>query len=82
MPNSLKFKPFELYNTQDKEIINIALENIKYQQKKFKFEDSGFKPRKKYSLSENFEIKSINIIKYKKYKKKGKYVIPCTIIGA
>ena len=75
-----KMKPSELFKTKDDKIIRQALLNIKKYNKKFKKSDNGFKIGTKCLLSNKFDITG-KYIKYKKFKRKGKYTIPCTIKG-
>ena len=78
--SSTKFKLIELFHTMDENILKQALINIKKSKNKYNNYDDGFKIWTKYLLSENFVLKDKSIT-YKKFKKKGKYSIPCTIIG-
>lgn len=41
--SSTKFKPIELFRTNNIDVINLALENIKNSQKKFNKDNNGFK---------------------------------------
>ena len=78
--STTKFNPIELFNSQDKEIIKQAIDNIKKFQSKFRNKETGFKVGTNVLLSENFELKG-DTIRFKKLRKKGKYLIPCIIVG-
>ena len=60
--SSTLFKPKELFYTNDKNIINIVIKNIKNSRRKNKKEIEGFKINTKCLLCENFEINE-NILK-------------------
>ena len=67
--SSTKFKPIELFQTIDENILKQALINIKKSKNKYNNYDDGFKIGTKCLLSENFVLKDKSII-YKKIKKK------------
>ena len=77
--STTKYKPNFLFNIKDDKVIKHVIDNIKKSQKKFK-DNNGIKINQKCLLSEFFELKG-NTIKYKKFAKKGKYSVPCTVTG-
>ena len=66
--SSTKYKPIYLFNTNDKNIINRVVENIKKSKKNFN--DNSFKIDTKCLLCENFELGD-NTIKLKCFVKKN-----------
>ena len=78
--STTKFRPIDIFGTTDKKIIKKVIANTKNAKKKFKNKVEGFSVNTKCLLCENFILKG-NTIKYNKLKKKGKYNIPCIIIG-
>ena len=78
--STTKYKPSFLFNCKDNNIIEKVILNIKNSQKKFKDKINGIKPGTKCLISENCKIKN-NKIFANKFKKKGKYTIPCIVLG-
>ena len=78
--SSTKFKPIELFRTNNIDVINLALENIKNSQKKFNKNNNGFKKGCLCLICENYCLKDKSI-GFKKFTKKDKYSIPCIIKG-
>ena len=77
--STTKFKPNVLFNIKDSKIIHQVLDNIKKSQRKNKSIE-GIKINSKCLMSEIFDLKG-KTIKYKKFAKKGKYSLPCIVIG-
>ena len=64
------YKPKDLFDASDKNIIKKVIDNIKNSRRKFKKNIDGFKINTKCLFCENFKLKGKNI-KYKKFRKKG-----------
>ena len=65
----MKFRPNDIFDTMNKNIINKVIDNIKNSRKKFKNKIEGFCINTKCLLCENFILKG-NTIKYNKLKKR------------
>ena len=65
----MKFRPNDIFDTMNKNIINKVIDNIKNSRKKFKNKIEGFYINTKCLLCENFILKG-NTIKYNKLKKR------------